>query len=296
MARYPLLLALALAGLLSCEDAITVDSGFTTPRFVVDAWLTNEAREQQITLSLTSDFYDSGLPAGVTDAEVVVCQTRISTACFTFVHRDSGRYVWGGGAAGATLGEVGEELILGIERGEERYVSRTQIYRVPPIDSISFQEEEEALGLEAGTYAQLYARDLPGVGDTYLARTTVNDTLLQRPAEINLIYDAVFDPGTNADGITFIFPIRFSINRVDDDGAPVPLSVGDSVAVDLWSLSPAAYRFLRVARDQIQNGDNGIFGIPVANSPGNVFDARTQQRIIGMFNVAAVSSKRRVFE
>ena len=290
MRRLPLPL-LFLVLLFTCEDPIAVDSGFTTPQLVVDAWLTNEPRPQTITLSQTQDFYDNGLPAGLDDATVVVCRTD-DQRCFPFVHQDSGRYVWTP-AAGEVLGEVGDEFALAIERDGERYVSLTGMGRVPPIDSISFQFEEEALGLEEGTYAQLYARDFPGLGDTYLIRTRWNDTLNQRPQELNLVFDATFDAGSDADGFTFIFPIRFRINRLDDDGSPVPVEIGDRVAVDLWSISRPAFAFLSIAAEQIQNGDNGLFGVPVANSPGNIVRVDSEDRVLGIFNVAAVSSAER---
>lgn len=290
----PLLSLFLCLALTNCEDPIDVDSGFTTPQLVVEAWLTNEPEEQTIRLTLTQDFYDNRLPTGVEDAEVIVCRTG-DQRCFPFVHRDSGRYVWTP-QDGEVLGEVGDEFALGIERGGEQYVSLTSMRRVPPIDSISFQFEEQALGLDEGLYAQLYARDFPGPGDTYLIRTSFNDTLNQRPQELNLVYDATFDAGSDADGFTFIFPIRFRINRLDDDGSPIPLEVGDSVAVDIWSISQPAFAFLAIAAEQIQNGDNGIFGVPVANAPGNVAKVDSDERVLGIFNVAAVSSAARIVE
>ncbi len=277
--------------LLNCEDPIDVESGFTTPQLVVEAWLTNESENQTISLTLTQDFYDNRLPTGLEDATVIVCRTD-DQACFPFVHQDSGRYVWTP-QPGEVLGEIGDEFALAIERGDDRYVSLTSMNRVPAIDSISFQFEEEALGLDEGLYAQLYARDFPGQGDTYLIRTTWNDTLNQRPQELNLVYDATFDAGSDADGFTFIFPIRFRINRLDDDGSPVPLETGDNVKVDIWSISLPAFAFLSIAAEQIQNGDSGIFGVPVANSPGNIVKIDSEERVLGIFNVAAVSSAER---
>ena len=289
------LTGIALLGLLlTCEDAIEVPSRFEEPQPVVEAWLTDQSRAQTIRLSLTQDFFANETPTYLDDATVTVCQTAIGQECFVFEPRDSGRYVWTP-EPGQTLGEVGERFALGIQRGEETYGAVTELYRVPPIDSISFQFEEEALGLEEGFYSQLYARDLPGVGDTYLIRSSFNDTLLLRPTELRTVYDAVFDAGTGADGITFIFPLRFSINKIDEDGAPVPLVDGDEVSVELWSISPQAFFFLGVVEEQIQNGDAGIFGVPVANSPGNIVNVDTREPVLGMFNVAAVSSARRIF-
>ncbi len=292
--RLPALLLLAL-GLWNCTDPIALQTDFETPQLVVDAWLTDASTPQTIRLTLSQDFYANRLPTGVEDAEVIVCNGLDVNDCFPFVHQDSGRYVWTP-AAGETLGAVGDDFVLGIQRGEERYASQTRMNRVPAIDSISIQFEEARIGLDSGRYAQIYARDFVGLGDAYLIRTTINDTLLNRPSELNLAFDATFDAGSATDGIAFIFPIRFSINKTDDDGAFVPLVGGDKVQVDIWSLSPEAFLYLSVARDQIQNGDNGIFQIPVANSPGNIFNVDNGPAALGVFNVAAVSSAVRIVE
>ncbi len=210
-------LTLLLSVLFSCEDTFEIDSRFETPQIVVDAWLTDQPVPQTITLTETQDYFDPSRPAGLADGTVSVCRTTDDT-CFTFTHTTEGRYVWTP-APGQTIGTVGDAFELTIQRGEETYTAQSSLRRVPPIDSISVQFEDGlGPGAEDGLYSQLYARDFPGTGDTYWIRTTINDTLLNRPEEILLAYDATFDAGTATDGIAFIFPIRFGINRVNEDG------------------------------------------------------------------------------
>jgi hypothetical protein len=286
---------LALAALLfNCEDTVEVPSDFAEGQLVVEAWLTDQSREQVINLTRSQDFFGGGLPPRVEGATVVVCQDTTLGSCAFFTERGPGEYVWAPATPGETLGDVGQQFFLGIELGDERYVSTSTMQRVPEIDSISFYFEEEQLGVDEGFYAQLYARDLPGRGDAYFIRSYHNDTLLIRPFEFALAYDATFSPGADADGTTFIFPIRFSINRLDDDGAPQALNPGDRVAVELWSLTDEAFLFLTVAQEQVQNG--GIFAVPLANAPGNVFNVDTEEAVLGFFHVAAVSEAGRTFE
>ena len=293
--RRSLLLLLTALALWNCEDTVVLETDFTEPQLVVDAWLTNRAETQTIRLTESQDYYANRLPTPVEDAQVVVCRTAPDTSCFTFLHQGDGRYVWES-AAGDSLGAVGASFVLGLERGGRQYAGQTTLRRVPPIDSIAVRLEEESIGLDEGLYAQLYARDFAGVGDAYLIRSTINDTLLSRPRELSLVYDATFDAGSGTDGIVFIAPIRFSINRTDEDGAPQALQPGDRISVDLWSLSPEAFYFLSIARDQIQNGDNGIFQIPIANAPGNIFPLDGEETVLGIFNVAAVSRAGRTVE
>lgn len=289
------LLALLALTLFNCEDLIELDSRFEGPQLVVDAWLNNRSEPQTVILTESQDFYDNRLPTAVTDAQVVVCPDNDPAACIIFEHTTEGRYVWTP-TEGDSLGVIGTEYSLGIQRGEDQFLAQTTMNRTAIIDSISFQFEEEQLGLDEGLYAQLYARDNVGIGDAYWIRTTFNDTLLLRPDELSIVYDATFSPGTDTDGITFIFPIRFSINKISEDGSPVPLEPGDKVEVEIMSLSQEAFFFLSVAGDQIPNGDNGIFALPVANSPGNVFNIATEERILGVFNVAASARMEKTVE
>ncbi|NJC25973.1 DUF4249 family protein [Neolewinella antarctica] len=293
------LLAICLFGaLLSCTDEITLESRFEGSELAVEAWLTNESEPQTIILTESQDYYDNRLPDGVTDAQVVISEVIDSVPTgnlYVFEHQDSGRYVWTP-EEGQTLGNVGTTLGLGIQRGEQQYAALTNINRTAIIDSLSFQVEEESLGLDEGIYAQIYARDQVGIGDAYFIRSTINDTLLLRAGELNLAYDATFSPGTNTDGVAFIFPIRFRINKTDDDGGPVALQPGEKVAVEIVGLSQAAYLYLRIVTEQINNGQSGLFDLPVANSPGNIFDVDTQESVLGFFNVAEVARIERIVE
>ena len=285
------LTALAFLTFTACEDEVTLESRFENPELVVEAWLNDESEPQTILLSESQDYYDNRLPTPVEDAQVIVCETvdaMPTNNCFVFEHQDSGRYVWTP-VAEETLGEPGMSFGLGIQRGERQYASLTTMARTAVIDSLSFQFEEETIGIDEGLYAQIYARDQPGIGDAYLIRSTINDTLLLRPDELNVAFDATFSPGTATDGIAFIFPIRFSINKTDDNGGPRPLEVGETVAVDITGLSQEAYLFLRIVNEQINNGQSGLFDLPVANSPGNVFDVESEEPILGFFNVGAVA-------
>lgn len=286
------LFALLSIALFNCEDPVDLESRFVGPQLVVDAFLNNASEPQVIVLTESQDYYDNRLPDPVEDAQVIVCETvdqQPTANCFVFAYEGEGRYVWEPSVDGQTLGEIGTEFGLGIQRGDEQYASVTTMNRTAIIDSLSFQFEEEALGLDEGIYAQIYARDRVGQGDAYFIRSTINDTLLIRPAELTLAFDATFSPGTNTDGVAFIFPIRFSINKTDDDGGPIPLVAGDNVAVEIISLSEEAYLFLRIVQEQVNNGQSGLFDLPVANSPSNIFNVESGDRILGFFNVGAVA-------
>lgn len=279
------ILAIAVtAGMSSCEDAITVDNGFEASQLVVDAWINNEPGAQTIQLTLSQDYFDNRLPDGIENATVNVTNGNTVT---TFEHTTDGKYVWTP-STGSTIGDVGDEFTLEIMIDGQRITSTTTLAPVPEVDSISIYFETEGFG-DDGYFAEMYATDLVGQGNTYWVKSYRNDTLLNRPQELNIIYDATFDAGTDIDGVTFIRPLRFAVNALDDDGIPRDLMPGDRVKSEIYSISNEAFRFLQIVQEQTTNGDNSIFALPVANARGNVFDA-DGKRVLGMFNVAAVSS------
>jgi hypothetical protein len=287
-----IVLIIALGMFSACEDVILVDSGFEKPSVVVDAWINTSSEPQTILVNWSQDYFDSSRPTGITDAQVVV---RTGNNVHVFAHTQNGAYVWTP-EQGQSIGSTGDVMDLVIEHQGEVITSQTEIHRVPPIDSISLVFEEEALGIEEGLYGELYARDFPGIGDTYWIRTYKNDTLLNRPQELTIIYDSTFDPGSGLDGLAFIRPLRLAINPLDEDGLFIPYEAGDHLKVELHSISNEAFLFLQVAQEQMVNGDNSIFSIPVANARGNIINTTSGDAVLGMFNVANVSKAERSVE
>ncbi|MEM7572642.1 MAG: DUF4249 domain-containing protein [Bacteroidota bacterium] len=276
----------------ACEDPIEVPSQFEESQLVVDAWLTTDLSPQTITLTESIDYFGGGQPPVVEDATVSVCNTS-SSDCYTFAYRANGQYVWEPGSN--PLGQIGDEFELTIEQGGQTYRSNTAINRTVTIDSIGIDFEEESIQFpEDGFYAQLYAFDPVGRGDTYWVRAYKNDTLLNRPTELTVVYDATFDAGADVDGTYFITPLRFSITPLDEDGALVPYNVGDHIRCEVHSISNEAFRFLNIAAEQITN--EGIFAVPVANSPGNVFDSSNGEAVLGIFNIAEVARLERTVD
>lgn len=280
------------ATLMSCEDPIDVDTGFENGEIVVDAWITNESTPQTIKLLLSQDYFDNRLPTPITDGTVTISSTG---ADYIFAHQGEGAYTWTP-TAGETLGSVGDTFQLTVAAGGLSYTASTTIYDAPEIDSISIYLEDEAFGADEGLFAEVYARDLPGQGDTYWVKAYRNDTLLNKPQEINIVYDATFDAGSDIDGTYFIRPLRFAINALDDDGLPRALNVGDKVGVEIHSISNAGFRFMQTVQEQTTNGDNGIFALPVANALGNITNTADGRRALGFFNIATVTSRERVVE
>ena len=286
-------MSVVILGLSSCEDVIQVETDPAESLIVIDGWITTQNSDQTIILSQSQPYFDSALPPPLTGASVIVESSNSgANNTYNFVETAPGEYVWQAGAD--SLGETGTsyELIINVNGKELRSTSIAN--RVPVIDSIGQEFEEESLGTVEGVYTQFYARDPIGFGDTYWIRTFKNGEYLSKSTELNIAYDAGFDAGGQVDGLIYIPPIRDAINPVADDveGAEdlPPWATGDEIRVEIHSISNDAFFFLETARDQINNGDSGLFAIPLANTLGNVIDQATGDPVLGVFNVAVVSS------
>ena len=82
----------------------------------------------------------------------------------------------------------------------------------------------------------------------------------------------------------------------DDDFDVPPYEPGDSVRVEIHSITEEAFNFLSIAKEQMTNGDNTIFALPLANTKSNVFHSASGERALGFFNVAKVSTGGRTIE
>ncbi|MBX2872712.1 MAG: DUF4249 domain-containing protein [Saprospiraceae bacterium] len=279
-------------GLWNCQDTIDVALDDAPQLLVVDAWLNNLPETQTIRLSLTQPYFDNQLSNGVNDATVTMVDDQGNMT--SFQGKGDGNYTWTP-TGEESLGEVGRTYTLNIDWNGKTYTGSTPMAAVPPIDSITQEFRVDDIRGPDGIYCQFFARDLAGLGNAYWIKTYKNEQFLNKPQEINIAFDAAFSPGAEADGLIFITPIREAVNRfpdpdTDDNDEVAPWNPGDSIHVEIHSMTLTAFRFLTIARDQMTNGDNTIFAIPLANTTGNMKSSQADEDVLGIFNMAAVSS------
>lgn len=287
-----LLVLMAGLGLSSCQDVIDIDTVDAPQLLVVDAWLNNKSAPQTIKLTLTEPYFSNTLAGGVSNATVNVTDGNGNT--MTFEEKGDGNYTWTP-TGGETLGEIGTVFTLNVDWDGKNYTASSLMNPVPPVDSIGQELLTDDIRGADGIYAQFYARDIIGLGNAYWIKTYKNGQFLNKPQELNIAFDAAFSAGAELDGLIFIPPIREGVNRIadtdtEDNDEVAPWSPGDSILVEIHSIAPFVFNFLSIARDQMTNGDNTIFAIPLANTTGNVSSSVAGEDVLGIFNVAAVSS------
>jgi Domain of unknown function (DUF4249) len=288
------LLAISLIAM-SCETIIDPTLEKAEPILVVDAWLTNQPNEQRIMITQTQTYFDNKTPPGVSSA-VISVKNETDGRVFNFTPKAAaGNYSWTPSNSTEVLGKTGDEFSLAVTMGQDLFIASSIMGRVPAIDSISFTFEPASGFLPELTTAQFWATDLKGRGDAYWIKAWRNDTLLLKPGEINLAFDAGFSERGNLDGVTFIQPIRQGITPfdADDNGALIPpYEKGDSVYVEIHSLTVEAFDFLTevVIQTDRPGGFSELFASPIANVSTNISNTNPAgKKAVGFFNVGAVS-------
>lgn len=272
--------------LTGCEDVIDIDTEKGPSELVIDGWITNNPGPQTIKLTLSAAYFNNNPAKPALGAEVNITDDR--GIVFNFLdEKANGIYQWSPQEDTLILGRIGGSYTLRIKYAGEEYTADNQIKRVPKIDSLTYAEESFPItppdGPKDGYLAQFYARDFVGLGDTYWIRPLKNGRLYGAdPGNISLAFDASFSAGSPSDGLVFIQPIRQSINvnRL--------ASAGDTVGVELNSITIESYFFLSQVRQESANG--GIFAVPPANIPTNVKNVRPNgPKALGFFGASAIS-------
>ena len=277
----------------SCDEVIHPTLQSADPVYIIDAFITNKLEPQIVRLTYSQPYFDQTLPPGVSGATVLITDNEANSFAFSESPNEKGSYLWVPSVTG--FGKIGNHYTLSVKVNGESFVSQSTMGRVPLIDSISFEPNDRNDGNKDFYRGQFWANDPVGQGDTYWIKTYKNGILLNKPEDINLAYDAAFTKGSNFDGFTFIQPIRNGINPNDRDSQDKPLSpysIGDSVYVEIHSLTEASFDFLSQVAIQTNRpgGFSELFSRPLANVSTNISNENAQgTKVQGFFNVGSVS-------
>lgn len=282
----------------ACEDKIDIELPKTNPVVVIDAWITDKPETQTINVLKTIPYFENSFLPGLNDA-VVQVEDLTDHVMYNFMKgNEEGTYTWEPDPTQPTFGKIGNDYKLIVQLGTTTYEAYSSMNRVPQIDSIAYRFEEGNSFFPDSYFAQFYALDPAGPGDTYWIKAWKNGQYLNKPSEINVTYDAGGSPGAIVDGIIFIQPIRDGINPFDqneNDEFISPYEPEDSVFVEIHSLNYDSYMFLNEVAIQTDRpgGFAELFAQPLANVSSNILmldETSETTKAIGFFNVSAVSA------
>lgn len=289
--KYLILSALSL--LCACDDQIYPELDDAPEVLVIDAWIDDLMRDQTVKLSMSQPYFQSTGTNPVTGAEVYITDNEGNR--FDFIDEGTGNYIWSPATDG--FGTIGNSYELTVVSAGNTFKATSMKNRVPKVDSITFEYNEDKIFGTTEIYysAQLWVTDLEGEGDVYWIKTFKNEEFLNKPSEISLAWDAGFNKSAPFDGDPFIPPIRSSINPEDyddNDEFISPYADGDSVYVELHSITESARNFLNEVQIQTnrEGGFGALFATPLSNVPTNIENQTSDQLVVGFFCVSSVET------
>ncbi len=254
----------------SCEDIIDIDPPTPSSVLVVDGNVTTEEGPYHVTLSKTGPYFDNVQTSRVRDAVVVISDNegRVDTLYETVPGEYYTRFV--------RKGKTGNTYTLEVKTEGQEYYATTEIKRVPPIDSLTVQYTDEPGTEDDGYYLLYHGPETAGVGDYYKFKITVNDTLINRPENVqDLSSDEMVDGK------------YIGSFEVYDE----PLHLGDKVKAEVNSITRDHYYFYTELGTQVNNG--GMFANPPANIRSNIKNRNpySASKAIGYFGGCGISSR-----
>ncbi|MFK7756233.1 MAG: DUF4249 domain-containing protein [Flavobacteriales bacterium] len=279
-----LIAAVTISAFSSCEDVVDADLSDGEPQLTVDAFIT-DIRNPEVRLTLTQNYFDTSETTLVDNAIVSIIE---GENVYELLFID-GVYT----IPEIIVTEDEAEYKLSISHEGNEYEALSMSNPVPTLDSIPYTFEEEIFGIEAGFFAEWYARDIAGREDYYWTRYYRNDSLQNDPSDLIVSQDASFS-GSGADGLIFITPLRQSIN---DFGRRY--QAGEEVKVELWSIDETVFNYLNQVVEQTDiGGPLAIISPPYYNVLSNITKVSGPAELdaVGMFSVSRVSTNSVVFE
>ncbi|TAD98338.1 MAG: DUF4249 domain-containing protein [Bacteroidetes bacterium] len=269
----------------SCEDVIKVSLDEGTSQLTVDGWITDQAGVQNIRLTKTKPYFDNSAANPAKNVSVKIADNDGMIYDFTDPDGD-GNYTWTP-KNNEKLGKVGKTYTLTINFEGETYQASSKLNRVPVIDSVGYKFQEKTIFFQKEGYlAEFYATDLKGIGDCYRVKYYRNGKLMNRPIDLQagLGYDGVGNAGSNSDATLFFLPLRQAVNQFDS-----LYQTGETVKVELYSITEDAFNFFTEVVTQINNG--GLFATPIANVRTNIKNTNPNgKKATGYFGASAVST------
>jgi hypothetical protein len=215
----------------SCEQIINVNLPESSPRVVIEGYVTNGKGPFTIKISQSQSYFNQSDFKGISSAVV-----EISDGHFKEKLKNTGSGIY---FTTQMFGTAGKTYNLSVTLGKNLYTASTVLPSVIPIDTLYF---EEGFLNRDSLNAFVQFKDPGGIENNYRIVAYRNNYFISN--DYNLVND------TYTDGQTFLAPVYRNF-------AP-----GDTVIVDLYNIDKCTWKYYRGLNDILQQG-------PGLQSPGN---------------------------
>ena len=267
--------------LMSCTERIDIELETSNLRLVVYGEITTDFQYHTVQLTETAPYFSNEPPPPVSGALVEV---DVDTATIRYIEipGESGNYR----SEQPFHGVPGTEYQLTIENLDVDQDGVNETYRassvMPPAGFV------DSLGLErfqspffSGYQVRLYGPD-PPMRQWYNCKLIRNENPLNETLSSFFVQSDDFFNGSYIYGL----PIGF----LDDDDPFESITPGDTVMLELNSITETYYTFIQEAQNEL-SGNNPLFSGPPANVTSNI-----DRDALGIFTTYAITRKYKVVE
>lgn len=263
------LLLMGVLALTSCTERIETElAEYTTPKLVVEGWITDQPQPQRVRLTMSAGYMSGQAAPTVSDAQVTISDGQ-QTFPLTEQPLGSGNYY----TAADVAGSPGNLYTLTVVSGGKTYTSSDLMRPVAPIEDLAFEYDDD-IEYEDGELPRykvlVWTQDLAGPGDHYRWTSFVNDVPeIDSLKNIWFVEDLLFE-GADVNGVQV---------------GTVRATPGDNVRVQQWSISAGAFDVMKGIMEQTE-WRGGLFDPPPANVPSNISNGA-----LGFFGAASVKER-----
>lgn len=257
---YWLAFAVLMLSVASCTEVIDIELNEAERRYVVEGSIVEGTDSAYVLVTKTTSFFDTNEPEGVTNANVTLTMPDGTEIGMT--HTGGGKYV----ADGLSISNDAQYAIR-VEADDQVFTATDYMMPAVNLDSLEFEFDEGLFGSEDGYNIFLNFQDEPGK-NFYRVIYTVNGELKNSAEDLML-----FDDNLN-DGVLIRIPI-FTYTFEE----------GDTVDVQLVSLSPESYEFYQTFAAVASESAGSPFSAAPANPESNI-----EGGALGVFGAFARSS------
>jgi len=212
-----------------CEKVIEVDLNDAVPQIVIVGNLTVNSKYSEVSISMTSSFYDTISGPKVKMANVTVQDD--AGRIYKFIEKKDGIY-----RSTEIKPAVNKTYKLYVQANGRKYEAKSTLNPTVPVDSITWVFEEGSSFIEEGYYLNVYLTDPPAVNNYYRLKVYKNGKLR------NSTDDLIFFNDRYVDG-----------NKVEVSLFNDAYQLQDTIRVQLISLDSAVYEYYKTFTELINN-------------------------------------------
>ena len=226
-----------------CEKIIDVELNQVNTQLVIEGNLSSNDSKLEVKISKTGNYFDSGEPANVDHAEVLLKYDNEKT--MKALSAGNGKYI-----LNRLKLDKNKEYQLIVKEGNAEYRAVSTLHGPVKIDSLNYQYQPATHFFDDGYRILIYFTDPAEQENYYRLKVFQNEQMLDKFSELFLFDDAQLD----GKGIQ----VRLKTLK---------LNTGDKIKVQMYSIDKNAWNYLKTFREL----DNLHPGSPTPANPVSNF-------------------------